>query len=85
MIYNMAVSVLATCSGARVLAFISNTSFLGWTVRIMDTFGSAVFVGVSDIIRKASAGTGITMHFTKGITSTGGWQTWVYNFRDFGH
>lgn len=73
MIDHTAVGILAARSRARILALILNTSFNGWTIRIMYTFRSATLIGISDIIRKAGASARIALHPAKGISSAGGW------------
>lgn len=71
MINGGAISVLSTRAWARVFALVGDASLIGRTVGVKDTFRAAAFVGVADIIGKASAGTGAVLLPTNCIGTTG--------------
>jgi hypothetical protein len=63
MIDNLTDGILATSSGTRIFAFAVDASKVGRTIRVQDTFGSAAFIRVSDIIAHASASTSSVLLF----------------------
>jgi hypothetical protein len=67
MIDNLTDSIEATSSGTRIFAFAVDASEVGRTIRVQDTFGSAAFVGVPDIVAYASASTSSVLFFANCI------------------
>lgn len=70
MINDLTIGVLATSSGARVYAFVSDTCTIGRTIGIEDTFGPASFVGVSKVFGQTLTRTCTILLLTNGVNAT---------------
>jgi hypothetical protein len=66
----VALGILTARSGARVGTFIAYTSFVGRTIGVQDAFGSASFVGVTDIVGQACTRSSSISFFANGVSAT---------------
>ena len=72
----------AACSRARILAFVVNTSFVGWTVGVEDTLWSTSQIRIPEVTRKAGTSSSSLLCSALCIGSTRSWVAWINNFRD---
>lgn len=55
MIHYLTFGILATASTTRILAFVSSTSFVRWTVRVKNTFRATSLVRITVVLRQTFA------------------------------
>jgi hypothetical protein len=76
MIHNLAVCILATCPWARILAFISYTGAIWRAIRIQNTFRSATFIRISNIVGRTGTCSCTILFSALCIWSTRVWIAW---------
>lgn len=72
--------ILTTSSRTWVDTLVSNTGFVGGTVRVEHTFRATAFIRISKVFVETSARAGAILFSTNCIGSTWTWYTWVYKF-----
>lgn len=55
MTHNLTFGILTTTSAARILAFVANTGFVRWTVRVQNAFRATSFVRIAVILGQTLA------------------------------
>jgi len=70
MIHYLTFSILATTSATRILAFVSNTRFVRWTVRVQNAFRATSFVRITVVLRQTLARTDTILLSAIGIRTT---------------
>lgn len=73
MINDIANCVLPACSGTWIFALVLQASLVAWTFRIEDTFWSAGFIRIAEVLGQTLA---VTV-FAYRVRSTRRWAAWV--------
>lgn len=76
MIHYMTFGILATTSAAWILAFVMDTGFVRWTVRVMNAFGATSVIRIAIILRQTLARADTIL-----LPAIGIWAAWTGNTR----